>query len=85
MSDREYTPYQREVIRRYYENRETIAIQKLGELVSEAYLAEGKKADRVWDRISRALRNAGVDESEVDRIVRQRDLEALARLVSKLT
>jgi len=85
VSDREYTPYQREVIRRYYENRETIAIQKLGELVSEAYLAEGKKADRVWDRISRALRNAGVDESEVDRIVRQRDLEALARLVSKLT
>lgn len=85
MSDRDYTPYQREVIRRYYENLDTIALQRLSELVSEAYLAEGKKADRVWERIERALRNARVAETEIDRIVTARDVEELARLVSKLS
>lgn len=85
MSKKDYTPYQREVIRRYYENLDTIAIQKLAELVSEAYLAEGKKADRVWNRIERALRNAKVEEKEIRRIVGTRDLEALAQLVGKLS
>ena len=37
----EYSRYQRGVIQRYYEHADTIALQKLSEIVSDLYLAEG--------------------------------------------
>ena len=36
---REYSSYQRKLIKRYYENLDDIRTQKLGELVTEIYLA----------------------------------------------
>ena len=39
--DREYSKYQQKVIKNYYDNREAISVQRLGELVTELYLAEG--------------------------------------------
>jgi len=48
---RHLTPYQKGVVKRYYENRESIAAQKLGEIVSELYLCRNqKKADRLEGR-----------------------------------
>ena len=50
------TPHQKGIVRRYYENREAISTQKLGEIVSELYLCTSpKKADRLWERISTEL------------------------------
>ena len=83
--DREYTPHQRGIIRRYYENRDNLMAQKLGEIVSDLWLCEsGKKAARLWKSARTALLNAGAQERRVDRICEARDLESLARLVSEL-
>ena len=38
--------YQEKVIKDFYKNREAISLQKLAELVTELYLAEGKARDR---------------------------------------
>ena len=46
MSD--FTPYQQKIIKRYYDNLDTVALQRLAELVTDLYLAEGKKRERVW-------------------------------------
>ena len=38
----EYSKYQQKVIKRYYDNRDSIALQRVQELVTELYLASGK-------------------------------------------
>ena len=76
---------QKRIIERYYENRDTIAANKLGDLVSELYLAEGpKQTDRLWQRAATALQHTQADAGQVQRIVERRDLKALADLVNHL-
>ena len=43
-----YSKHQQGIIKRYYENFDQITLQKLSELVTELYLAEGKKRDKLW-------------------------------------
>ena len=38
--------YQDRIIRNYYQNRDTIMLQRLGELVTDLFLAEGKAKAR---------------------------------------
>ena len=42
------TPYQQKIVKRYYDNQDTLQRQRLAELVSELYLSEGKKLQRTW-------------------------------------
>ena len=82
MAKREYTGYQRKVIAQYYANLDTIALQKLQELVTELYLAESAaKQARLWDRVSAAMKNLKVPPSIMDHIMATRDAEVLARNV----
>ena len=81
----QYSAYQRGVIRRYYEHKETLMTQKLGELVSELYLcASEKKADSLWIRVEKAMTGAGVDEKLVRFVVTKRDVEWLAQEIADL-
>jgi hypothetical protein len=73
--------YQDRIIRRYYENRDEIMLQKLGELVSDLYLAEGKARTKIWTRAAEALAKLKVPKSQIDHIV-QSDNPAL--LVNQL-
>ncbi len=81
---RDYTRHQRKTIKRYYENRDTIALQKLGEVVSEIYLAEGMKRKRLWDRVVRHLQALGVKESTWRPIVDGDKPARLAQLITEL-
>lgn len=55
-------------------------LNRLGELVSELYLAEGTpKLDRLWKRIAAALDNLGTPPAIATRILEKRDPEVLAR------
>jgi len=79
------TPYQKGVVRRYYEHRENLAHQRLCEIVSELYLcASEKEAARLWRAAAAALKNAGAPRARAERCVASRDLEDLARLVARL-
>ena len=50
----DFSPYQKKIIDRYYQNFDAIKHQQLSELASEIYLAEGeKKKDRLWKRSPR--------------------------------
>jgi hypothetical protein len=79
---REYSAFQKNLIRRYYDNREAIDSQKLQELVTEIFLAgTTKKADRLWERAQGLLeRMDGLDKDLVETVVANRDVEALAQL-----
>ena len=52
----DHTPYQRKIIDRYYKNLDAIQFQRLSELATDLYLAEGKKRDRLWVRVEQSLR-----------------------------
>ena len=40
---KERSPYQQKIIKNYYKNRSALSHQRLSELVTDLYLAEGKK------------------------------------------
>ena len=82
---RHFTPYQKGVVKRYYENRESIAAQKLGEIVSELFLCKSeKKADRLWKSARTALTNAGANTVELEKLCTDRSIERLAKLAGDL-
>ena len=54
MTGAERSEYQEGIIGRYYDNRDAIMLEKLGELVTELYLAEtDAKRERLWKRAER--------------------------------
>jgi hypothetical protein len=77
------TTYQDRIVRRYYENQGSIMVQRLGELVSELYLAEGKARTRLWDRAARAMKNLGVPADRMEHIVASDNPSLVANLVKE--
>ena len=80
-----YTPYQQKIIKRYYAAGDAIHLQRLGELVTELYLAEGKKRAKVWESVVGAMQKLGVPQSRIDHIVAQGKPELVAGVVQELS
>ncbi|MGQ0552002.1 MAG: hypothetical protein ACT4PU_02145 [Planctomycetota bacterium] len=85
MTPRDHTPYQQGIIKRFYEHRDTLALQRLGEIVSDLYLAESEaKLARGWKAVEKQLIAAGAPKHLSTTIVAERDLGALAKLIAEL-
>jgi len=84
MAQRDYSPYQQKIIKRYYDNLDTIALARLAELVGELYLSEGKKRQRVWDRIAGDLKKLGLSPQRIEHLRQQDDAAVLAEVVKEL-
>ncbi len=80
----EYTRHQQGIIKRYYENKDTIQLQRLSELVTDLYLAEGKKRDKVWLSVASTLKKLEVPQSRIDHLLKQNDPVLVANLVKEL-
>lgn len=76
--------YQERIIRNYYKNQDAIMTQKLGELVTELYLAEGKSRDRLWKRAAAALEKLDVPPEQIEHLVASDNPTLLANLVQQL-
>jgi len=59
--------------------------QKLLELTTDLYLAEGKKRQQVWKRIAAALSNLGVESDTIEQIVHSDNPVVLAEFLKKLS
>jgi hypothetical protein len=80
MAKKERSKYQNEVISRYYDNLDTIMLTKLGELVTELFLANTPaKRERLWQRAHKAMIRLKVPPAIIDHIMQQRDVEILAK------
>ena len=83
MAKQDLSRHQEKIVKRYYENHETIQSQKISELVSELWLAEDEKTlSKLWNKAGVALKRLGVDGARITRVVGGRDLEALAKLAT---
>lgn len=78
------TKYQEKAIRNYYQNRESIAIQRLQELVTELYLTEGKQREKHWKSLATHLAALGVKQEQIDHLVKQNNPELVANLIQTL-
>ena len=81
---RNYSAYQQKIIKRYYNNLDAIALERLAELAGELYLAEGKKKQRAWDAAAAAMQKLGVPQSRIDHLVKQGKPALIAELVQEL-
>ena len=80
----DYTPYQRKIIDRYYKNFDAIKLQRLSELATELYLAEGKKLDRLWTQVETALRKLEFPEPRIAELLKRRDPTMLVGILKEL-
>ena len=79
-----FSAHQQKIIKRYYNNLDTIQLQKLAETVTELYLAEGKKVERLWKTAIAAMQKLEVPQQRIDILVKSQNLEQLAKLVKEL-
>jgi hypothetical protein len=82
--NREYSEYQRKVIRRFYENREEGDQQRLAELVSNLYLATGKKREKLWTTARDMMVRLGVPTKRVDHILQSDNPALVAAVVEEI-
>ena len=80
----DYTPYQQGVIKRYYDNLENASLQRLGDLVTDLYLATGKKRAQCWKFAVAAMEKLQVPKMRIDHILEKDDPMLLAQLVEEL-
>ena len=84
MAEREYSRHQQKVIQRYYENRDQIDEQRLGELVTSLFLATPKQAVKRWESAEEIMRRLGVPESRIANVIQKKDVTILASVVEDL-
>lgn len=78
------TPYQDNIIKRYYENKPDLMRQKLSELTTELYLAEtAKKRAQLWKRVALALKNVNIPDAQIEMLIAKDDPAALATFIEK--
>ncbi len=78
----EYTPYQRGIIKRYYEHKNDLMLQKLSELVSDIALEQDeKKLTRLWAKAETALKNLHVPSWRIAQVLESQDPNLLAEVV----
>ncbi len=79
-----HSKYQQKIIRNYYNNRGAISLQRLGELVTDLYLAEGKSRATKWKQAAAAMEKLGVKADQITHIVQQDNPALVAKLVEDL-
>jgi hypothetical protein len=79
-----FSKYQQKVIKNYYNNQEAILLQRLGEHVTELFLAEGKARAKRWKDITKVLEKLKVPPSRIDNLFKQDNPSLLAKLLEEL-
>ena len=80
----ERSRYQEKVIKNYYKHQDAILLERLSDLVSRLYLAEGKARTRLWKNVADALAKLEIPSSRIEHLLKQDDPALLAGVVQEL-
>ena len=80
----ERSKHQQKIIQRYYDNRETLSLQRVQELVTDIYLSEGKKREQHWKRLVGHLEKLGVAKATIDHLVKNDDPSKVVEISEKI-
>jgi hypothetical protein len=78
------TAHQDKIIRRYYQNQDQILVQRLGDLVTDLYLAEGKKRVTLWKRTAEILEKLKIPNARVQHVCQSDNPTLLAEVLKEL-
>jgi hypothetical protein len=84
MAAKDYSRHQQGIIKRYYDNRESIDGEKLSELVTNLYLSEGKKKEKMWKTAEDIMTRLKVPPERVRHVIASADPAILAEVVKDL-
>ncbi len=82
--DQGYSKHQQRIIKNYYDNQGAISLQRLSELVTDLYLAEGKTRATKWKQAIAALKKLGISAARIDHLQAQDNPALLAQVVEEL-
>ena len=80
----ERSKYQENIIKNYYKNFDGIQLQKLGEQITDLYLAEGKARSGLWKKIIVTLEKLKIPKTRIDHLVKADNPAMLAKLLEEL-
>ena len=80
----DFSPHQQKIIKRYYRNFDAIKGQRLSELATELYLAEGKKLDRLWKQVSETLTKLEFPASRIEHLLLKKDPALVVGILKEL-
>ena len=75
--------HQKGIIKRYYEHKEDISSQRLGEIISELYLETKPVVKmRLWGSAQTALINmlGETKRAQIEEVIKSKDVQKLAKL-----
>ncbi len=78
-----YSKHQQKIIKSYYDNRDAISLQRLSELVTDLYLAEGKTRETKWKQAVLAMEKMGLKPDRIAQLRKQDDPALLAKVVEE--
>ena len=81
---KDYSPYQQKLIGRYYDNFEAIKIQRLSELATEIFLAEGKKKEKLWKQVEEILVALQVPQPRIEHFMAQQNPSLIPEIAAEL-
>lgn len=85
MSSRDLSRKQSSIVKRYYDNLDTIVANRLQEAVTDLYLSESdSKRAKLWLKVKTQLEKTPADPALISKIVEGDDIEGLAKLVNDL-
>ena len=80
----DYSPYQEKIIKRYYRNFDAIKYERLSNLATELFLAEGKKTERLWKQVVETLTALEFPATRIEHLLSKRDPALLAGILKEL-
>ena len=80
----DFSPHQQKIIKRYYRNFDAIKQQRLSELATELYLAEGKKTERLWKQVAETLAALEFPSSRIEHLLQKKDPALLPGILKEL-
>ncbi|MHC5543174.1 hypothetical protein ACYOEI_33545 [Singulisphaera rosea] len=80
----DFSPHQQKIIKRYYRNFDSIQAQRLAELVTELYLSEGKKRERLWKQVGETLTKLEFPASRIEHLLQKKDPALLPGILKEL-
>lgn len=80
----ERTKYQQNIIKRFYENQDAILTQRLGEQITELYLAEGKAREKQWTKVIGTLEKLKVPKTRIDHVRKADNPSLVAKVLEEI-
>jgi hypothetical protein len=80
------TPHQKGIVNNYYQQRDTIFVGKLSAIVSDLALTKDpKETGRLWAKAKEFLAKTSANQTRVQKLLAEKNLEGLARVVNELS